>query len=130
MVVKVDDEMKGLRLYNGGVNALLDSGCSRHMFMSKAFFNLSPNYRPYRTPITVGDGKIIWSQGVGDIFVSAPGRNSHSSLPLHLAKCLYVPELKSNLISVSQLDKNGATVLFQETEGETGCKGRHTAGRY
>lgn len=89
---------------------LVDSGCSRHMFSMKRFFDLSPNFQPLRVPVRVGSGHLLYSEGVGDVYVRMNGEN------VCLPACMYVPGLTLNLISVSQLDKSGCAVLFAAGE--------------
>lgn len=99
----------------GGLIALVDSGCSRHMFGVKDFFDYSPNYRRYRVPVVVGSGDTLYSEGIGDVLLSLKG------VSLHLPACLFVPGLSMNLLSVSQMDKAGCAILFSKGEARL-CK--------
>lgn len=99
----------------GKTTTLVDSGCSRHMFGQKRFFDLSPNLKPFRIPITVGSGHTLWSEGVGDVFLNVGG------VMLSLPSSLYVPGLALNLVSVSQLDKAGCGVLFAAGQAKMSC---------
>lgn len=103
---------KAYTLATKKMTTLIDSGCSRHMFGMKRFFDLSPNYRRMTAPVMVGNGQVIYAEGMGDIFlmIEVGGKTAE----LHLANCLYVPQLSSNLISISQLDKAGSDIMFTE----------------
>lgn len=103
---------KAYTLATKKMTTLIDSGCSRHMFGMKRFFNLSPNYQRMTAPVMVGNGQVIYAEGMGDIFLTIEVGGKKAEL--HLANCLYVPQLSSNLISISQLDKAGSDIMFTE----------------
>jgi hypothetical protein len=103
---------KAYSLATRKMTTLIDSGCSRHMFGMKRFFDLSPNYQRMTAPVMVGNGQVIYAEGMGDIFLTIEVGGKKAEL--HLANCLYVPQLSSNLISISQLDKAGSDIMFTE----------------
>jgi hypothetical protein len=70
-------------------------------------FEESRNRRPYRVEVRVGDGFAIEAKGVGDVSVKGLD-NSIVTIP----KCLWVPDLKLNLVSVSHLDGEGFETTF------------------
>lgn len=88
----------------------LDSGCSHTMFGDKEFFETSPNYRPMRIPVVVGDGNTIYSEGMGDVYITERVNGRKGNIRLH--NCYYVPGLNSNLVSVSHMDNIGYSVMF------------------
>jgi hypothetical protein len=90
------------------LDTILDSGCTRTMWKDRAMFETSPNYRECRIDVRVGDGFIIQGKGMGNVTLF-----SKSGLPVIIPDCLWVPELKLNLVSVSHLDSEGFTTTFQ-----------------
>lgn len=76
---------------------LLDSGATRHMCNNLALFHI---YEEKEDIVQVGKGSIP-SKGVGTIQFES--ENGH----FNLSNVLYVPELASNLLSLSQLKKSG-----------------------
>jgi len=102
---------KAYSLATRKMTTLIDSGCSRHMFGMKRFFDLSPNYQRMTAPVMVGNGQVIYAEGMGDIFLTIEVGGKKAEL--HLANCLYVPKLSSNLISISQLDKAGSDMCVE-----------------
>lgn len=91
---------------------LLDSGASDHMVMSKNVFKDMEAIPP--RPIVLGDGTRVygsfrgsvclrtWIGEIGDLYERT----------IELSDVLYVPSLKSNLISCSKLCRDGYTVNF------------------
>ncbi|KAG7529891.1 hypothetical protein FFLO_05339 [Filobasidium floriforme] len=72
------------------------------MFNSLSIFEYSPNFRECRLPVRVGDNRVIWASGIGDVTLQTGERTT-----IDIPKCLYVPALHCNLISISQLDREG-----------------------
>ncbi len=84
---------------------MLDSGASQHVTPSRAAF------LPFRASengicITTADGTQHYAQGVGDVRLELVS----STAPVTLTDGSYVPTLRGNLISVSQLARRGIAV--------------------
>ena len=57
---------------------------------------------PYRIPIHLADGSVVYSEGVGSVqFI--PEVNGRKMAPLEFTNVLYVPSLSTNLFSVLYL---------------------------
>ncbi len=74
---------------------IIDSGCSRPMCREQAAFT---NLQPDRTPVTLADGKVIYTRGIGSIG--------------NFNRIYYVPDLQFNLLSVSYLSELGLDVML------------------
>lgn len=74
---------------------IIDSGASRIMVNQKAAFC---SLRPDKTPISLANGSVIYSAGIGSI---GPFNNVY-----------YVPQLTKNLLSVSYLNEMNFAVTF------------------
>lgn len=91
---------------SGSDSWILDSGASRHMSNSaKCFENLI--HLKTSIEIKVGDGRIIHGTGIGNVKIIV--KNSSDII---LKNVLFVPKLAYNLISVSQLSKDGKSINF------------------
>lgn len=87
-------------------NWLLDSGCSRHMSGDRSLFNkLNSLERPVF--VKFGDGKRLKAQGSGQV-----------TTPIGILTAIYVPQLCANLLSVHQLNQDGASVSFHPQKAE------------
>ncbi len=87
-------------------NWLLDSGCSRHMSGDRSLFDkLSTLERPVF--VKFGDGKRLKAQGSGQV-----------TTPIGTLMAIYVPQLCANLLSVHQLNQDGASVSFHPQKAE------------
>jgi len=60
------------------------------------------NYVPKCISIKLADDNIVYSAGVGTV-VFSPGVNGRQVRPVEFTKVLYVPDLRSNLLSVLYL---------------------------
>lgn len=88
----------------------LDSGASTHMcYDEKKFHNLDNNEK---TRIYTAAEDSINSQGQGEININIKTPKETKSIKLQQA--MYVPEFKSNLLSVSSITSNGYSVVFYE----------------
>ena len=107
--------------YTKDVNAwIVDSGASQHMTNDSSCLQ---NFKVLETPIRIeiGDGRTLFATGLGDtdLTVSISGVDKNCCMK----DILFVPDLSSNLISVSQVTKKGINVNFgdkncQFTKGE------------
>ena len=83
----------------------LDSGCSNHMCGKKEYFlDLNENFRD---SVKLGNNSSMVVIGKGNIRLQVNGTTQI------ITEVFYVPELKSNLLSIGQLQEKGLTVLFQ-----------------
>lgn len=83
----------------------LDSGCSNHMCGKKEYFSdLNENFRD---SVKLGNNSSMTVIGKGNIRLQVNGTTQI------ITEVFYVPELKSNLLSIGQLQEKGLTVLFQ-----------------
>ena len=103
--MKKDSEDSGDTLW------VLDSGASYPMAADKTSFK---TFRP-QTDVTVelGDGNIVRSQGVGDVVVTMVTEAGRHDLTLKTV--LHAPVF--NLISIPQMTKRGAKVVFKGSHG-------------
>jgi transposase InsO family protein len=93
---------------SNGSDTILDSGCTRTMWRDKRMFASSTNYKECDISVKVGDGHIIKAKGIGNVTIRTGG-NTAVTIP----SCLWVPDLKLNLISVSHLDTEGFSTKFE-----------------
>ena len=75
---------------------IADTGTSAHMTFHRHWMH---NLTPYRIPIRLADGTIIYSEGIGSVKFNAV-MHSQEMMPLEFSNVLYVPTLSSNLLSV------------------------------
>lgn len=87
----------------------IDSGCSRSMFGTTAWFE-DGTYRSDDRKVYLGDGSFIQSIGSGDVVIK---RGTHK-ITLH--DCMHVPRLAGNLVSISHLVFSNVQVVF-DTKG-------------
>ncbi|CAI7912565.1 unnamed protein product [Closterium sp. NIES-54] len=92
----------------GGSMWLLDSGCSQHMTSEKDWFE---GLEKLNEPVYVelADGSHLLSSMMGTIRATA-----HDGTTVRYTDVLYVPGLKSNLLSYCQLYKKGARIHTHE----------------
>lgn len=62
------------------------------------------NYKPFCIPIRLADNSIVYSEGVGSV-VFNPTLGAKQACPVEFTSVLYVPQLRSNLLSVLFLTK-------------------------
>lgn len=87
----------------------MDSACTRHMTPNRSIFK---TFDPTVVrPIELADGTEIRSAGMG--IIHATLLKSANGEKLRLKNVLYVPDLSSNLISVSQLELLGIETHFK-----------------
>ena len=89
---------------------IVDSGASSHMTNLR---NNLCNFVMFEKPelVALGDGKTVEAVGVGDVKVNMLLKSGKSRL-FTFMKCLFVPNLASNLFSVRAAASKGKTVLF------------------
>lgn len=84
----------------------LDTGCSNHMCGEKSVFsNLDETFR---NTVKFGDNSTVSVLGKGTVTFQTKG-NSHS-----VSNVLFVPDLKSNLLSVGQLQEKGYEISIKD----------------
>ena len=87
-----------------------DSGATSHMTSHKHWIH---DLKPMKVPIRLGDHSIIYSEGVGKVWFE-PLLAGHPAPVLCLSAVLYVPRLKSNLLSIPFLTtQRDYEVLFK-----------------
>jgi hypothetical protein len=99
---------------------LADTGATSHMTPHKHWFQ---TYTPFKTAITVADGRVIYSSGIGTVCFQ-PIVNGQKCRVLEFDRVLHVPELNRSLFAVLWLSvkKNidifisGCTLKFCRTE--------------
>lgn len=91
----------------------IDSGASAHMTKTKNIFVKETT--PITKNIRVADNKVLLVQSSGDVSLNIYDQKGQENKIL-FTNVLYVPELATNLISVSQIIKNGGQVKF-DTSG-------------
>jgi len=87
----------------------LDSGCSSHMCKEKEKFTKMEDYK---------NGKLKLASNMStDIEAKGKVEVNTEDLSLELNKTLYVPDLRTNLMSVSKITDKGYSVIFNQNEG-------------
>jgi hypothetical protein len=111
----------------------MDSGASSHMCNLRELF---VDIQVYSAPVHLADDHVSMATGMGPVKLQLDLPGIGASL-MHLSKVLHVPDLKSNLISLSKLTDMGAEIhlvgdmlLVHMKEGELACRGRKAAGQY
>ena len=74
-----------------------DTGATSHMTPHKGWIY---NMMPHRVPIRLGDHSIVFSEGVGSVWFE-PVLEGHPGPAVRISNVLYVPALRSNLLSQS-----------------------------
>lgn len=80
----------------------LDSGCSSHMVASKNTLN---NFSEVARPLNLANKQTTMISGVGDTRLNVT--NGEKSRAVNLDNVYYVPDLRSNLLSVSKITDKG-----------------------
>ena len=90
---------------------IVDSAASRHMCKDRKMFQ---NVRRLRYPknVKIGDGSIIKARFQGTIKLQI--RSVNKVMKFKMRNVLYVPELKYNLLSVSQASECGKIIQFDK----------------
>lgn len=93
----------------------IDSGASQHMCRERSWmYNITPSTV---NNIKVADNKTVTVKGCGNVNLQI--RDSEGKpQTIQVRNVLYVPTLTTNLLSVSQMTKNGCEVNFEKN----GCK--------
>ena len=81
---------------------IADSGTMSNMTSHKEWI---VDYVPLCIPIRLGDHSIVYSAGVGTVWIE-PLLSGHSVPLVSLSRMLHVPHLKSNLLSITYLSAN------------------------
>lgn len=92
----------------------VDSGASSHMTSNKDWLVNYSNERNVGLEVSIANNQVLYSEGIGDIPVNIKA-NSRIEL---ISDVTYVPNLASNLLSISQMVSKGFVAVFDET----GCK--------
>ncbi|UYV77867.1 hypothetical protein LAZ67_15002623, partial [Cordylochernes scorpioides] len=86
----------------------LDSGCTTHL---SPHLDWMENVMPYESEINLAEeGKVTHATAKGDINVSTCTENGIENV--QIKGVLYVPNLRSNLLSIYELTNKGNTVIF------------------
>lgn len=96
---------------------VIDSGATNHMTREKnMFINLDNGC----TQVSVADNTKILSEGSGDVKLDIAVNGC--SEPVVLKNVMYVPNLSSNLLSVSKITDKGLIVVFDDLKCTVYCK--------
>jgi hypothetical protein len=87
---------------------VVDSGATRHMFHDLSIFHKLESIAP--TTVKLGDDSTANCTQIGDVML-----HMSDGLHLRLSQVLYVTRLAINLLSVSQLAKEGIMTSFTKT---------------
>ncbi|GBP23670.1 Retrovirus-related Pol polyprotein from transposon TNT 1-94 [Eumeta japonica] len=93
----------------------IDSGASMHLTMRQDW--LYDEVPPPITSIKIANSKMLPVKSCGKIDLNVIGSNNVKQT-IQITHVLYVPELTTNLLSVSQIMKNGCSIQFTKQ----GCK--------
>ena len=94
---------------------LIDSAATEHVCNDFKMFENVKNTEEKN--VLVGDGKSVRVDGKGDVLLSLDSGLGRAKR-CRIKNVLYVPKMKYNLLSVSQLAKSGSSVIFYNN----GCK--------
>ena len=93
---------------------LVDSGATKHFCRERtAFKTLSP----YVTTIEVANGEILESEGIGVVDLPLIQWNGKTTL-LRLKNVVYAPQLKANLLSADQLNRENMGISLLPINSE------------
>ena len=85
----------------------LDTGCNNHMHgENEAFSDLDESFC---NSIKFGDNSIISIMGKGKVTIQTKGNSTHT-----IANVLFVPDLKTNFLSVGQLQEKGYEIFIKD----------------
>lgn len=97
------------------IDWIADSGASTHMTSHKEWLR---DFKVVRRPVKLADGSVIYAEGEGWIRFE-PRLGQKESPPFYLLHVLYVPRLKTNLLSTQSLTRDSShTVLFADKHVE------------
>ncbi|XP_049369600.1 uncharacterized protein LOC125834501 [Solanum verrucosum] len=88
-----------------------DTGCNNHMCGSK--FSFSSLDEKFRSTVAFGDCSTVEVMGKGDIKIK-----TKNGFVETISNVLYVPNLKSNLLSAGQLQEKGYVITIKKGECE------------
>lgn len=95
---------------------ILDSGCTHHVCKRRDWFS---NFREMDSEVinTAADpskqsGATLRAKGMGDIFLKSPVANVEKSIVLR--NVYYVPNVRKNLMSMSQIERKGKEFLVRD----------------
>eukprot|EP00963_Diacronema_lutheri_P007771 scaffold671_cov394-Pavlova_lutheri.AAC.1 len=91
---------------------IIDSGASWHMTGHKEYLEVS-TLKDFHTTIEIADGTHMKGEAIGRVVLHL-GNNQDKTITLN--NVVYVPGLASNLLSVTCMTENGATVSFNNGE--------------
>ena len=92
---------------------VIDSGATCHMSPNREWMT---DFSCHNQDITVADNSKISSNGVGNILMNF--KNSEEIVPKTVKNVIHVPNLATNLLSVSKVTEKGYVVTFDKH----GCK--------
>ncbi|KAK2987329.1 hypothetical protein RJ640_023630 [Escallonia rubra] len=85
----------------------VDTGCSNHMCGSKSSFSYLNE--DFHSTVSFGDFSTVNVMGKGDVKI-----RTKNGFVETISNVLYVPDLKSNLLSASQLQEKGYIITIQQ----------------
>ncbi|XP_059654574.1 uncharacterized protein LOC132301327 [Cornus florida] len=85
----------------------LDTGCSNHMCGDKSTF--SDLDESFRDDVKFGDNSKVSVMGKGKVAIQTKGNSIHT-----ISNVLFVPDLKTNLLSVGQLQEKGYEISIKD----------------
>lgn len=91
----------------GSEDWIVDSGCTSHMCCVKDLFRDIDT--SYNSQVRVANGESLRCLGLGKVSLNIKNNDQKC-----LSKVMFVPNLTTNLISVSQLTKSGFRVIFDK----------------
>ncbi|XP_028052257.1 uncharacterized protein LOC114256775 [Camellia sinensis] len=89
------------------VTDVIDTGCSNHMCGDKkAFSDLDESFR---NTVKFGDNSTVSVMGKGRVTIQTKGNSTHI-----ISHVLFVPNLKTNLLTVGQLQEKGYEISIKD----------------
>ncbi|KAL5836715.1 hypothetical protein ACOSQ3_013884 [Xanthoceras sorbifolium] len=85
----------------------LDTGCSNHMCGDKKVF--SDLDESFRNTVKFGDNSTISIMGKGNVTLQTKENSTHT-----ISNVLFIPNLKTNLLSVGQLQEKGYEISIKD----------------
>ena len=99
----------------------LDSGCSRHMTSEETDFSCLKPIHPI--PVALADQSVIYAIGEGTVRTEMMDVKGNV-VGIAFENVLYVPHLRKKLVSISEVTKRGAEIIFKTDTCILSCKGR------
>lgn len=84
---------------------IVDSGCTSHMCTNKDWLN---ELKVSNNCVSIANNDRLQSQGIGNINMKLVDTN------IKVVDVMYVPQLSTNLLSVSKMADKGITVVFNK----------------